>query len=594
MNQQVNGDEMIGYIWTRESDRFDKEVYSLKSQIEACRAAAEADGVKVEREFRVQFSGRDLHAIPELSELRELVKRAPAEPKRVYCYSQDRLVRGEEAFDIFYLLVEFRRANTEVRFVKNPVDVRSIAGQITTLIAGHEASGEIEKIRDRTMRGKLQRAREGKLPNYGPQKFGYTRNRETGKAEINEREWQILQRIKQLCFVERLSAHEVAKRFNREGAPTPMSLKFGRKTRWWASTITKLLQDVAYTGLGYAQRYRSAKYNSHNNRQRPREEWIEIPGAYPPLFTSEEFELMQQIIKENLGDHQRNEARPYLLRGLVACGLCGRRLYPRWSKSGYKPKSGAAPSVHHYYVCVYGREQGLHETYNRVSVDALEAWIWESFSAWLLDCEEIEGQLLRFRLDGSAVRLQRDRDEAEADFKAKERQQKNLAGQLRDAAPAVARLLHAEIERIEAERESILKRIAELDQRIASAREVSRAAETTTFRSALRQSLESAGFEEKRLALEAFGAVVSINGKDWRLELSAWTESEAGERPAPSLNDAPGRVVTINYRRLEDLPGQQQTAWRQLAERWAALAGQSVQPSIQPQIRYSSAGATAG
>lgn len=57
---------MIGYIWARESNQDDVEVYSLKSQFDACREAAATDGVPVtaEREFRAQFSGRDFDANP--------------------------------------------------------------------------------------------------------------------------------------------------------------------------------------------------------------------------------------------------------------------------------------------------------------------------------------------------------------------------------------------------------------------------------------------------------------------------------------------------------------------------------------------------
>jgi len=36
---------MIGYIWTRESNIYDEEKYSIKSQIDVCREAARADGV---------------------------------------------------------------------------------------------------------------------------------------------------------------------------------------------------------------------------------------------------------------------------------------------------------------------------------------------------------------------------------------------------------------------------------------------------------------------------------------------------------------------------------------------------------------------
>src|SRR5262245_32077345 len=88
------GVEHIGIIFARESNRYDKTVYSLTSQVEACLERARAEGVVVEERhvFREQFSGRDLHKMPKLGEMRRLLESTPGR-KRVYCYAQDRLFR---------------------------------------------------------------------------------------------------------------------------------------------------------------------------------------------------------------------------------------------------------------------------------------------------------------------------------------------------------------------------------------------------------------------------------------------------------------------------------------------------------------------
>ena len=172
--------------FARESNIWDKNEYSLDVQTEANQANARRDGLTIAHSFREKYSGVDLWAMPELTRLRSLLQATPGR-KVVYVYAQDRLVRGEEGEDIFWLLVEFRRYQTEVRFHLNPVDLTSIAGKIQVLITGNEASNAIQKIIDRTWtRGRLKRMREGKIPNSGPEKYGYRRNRDTGKAEITE------------------------------------------------------------------------------------------------------------------------------------------------------------------------------------------------------------------------------------------------------------------------------------------------------------------------------------------------------------------------------------------------------------------------
>jgi DNA invertase Pin-like site-specific DNA recombinase len=164
-----------------------------------------------------------------MNQLRSMLERNRHEKQIVYCYTQDRLIRGVDvaeggAIDIFYLIVEFRRFNAEVKFIRNPVDTKTLFGQVMLLFGGHKSSTEIDDIRDRTMRGKIRRIKEGKLPNYGIEKFGYKRNKEIGKAEINPEEWAILQRIKRLYLDERYGAGEIAELFNAEGVPTPMKL----------------------------------------------------------------------------------------------------------------------------------------------------------------------------------------------------------------------------------------------------------------------------------------------------------------------------------------------------------------------------------
>jgi DNA invertase Pin-like site-specific DNA recombinase len=518
---------MIGYIWARESNQDDEEIYSIKSQLDACREAAERDGVPVtpDREFSVQFSGRDFDAIPEMRRLRSALERNSHERQVVYCYAQDRLIRGVDAaeggaIDIFYLIVEFRRFNAEVKFIRNPVDTRSLFGQVMLLFGGHKSSTEIDDIRDRTMRGKIRRMKEGKIPNYGLEKFGYRRVKETGKAEVHPEEWAVLHRIKRLYFEERRSASEVAELFDREGVPTPMKSKRGQNSRWRASTITRMLRDEAYKGLGVALRYKSKGYNTRNVVIRPREEWIEIPDVYPPLFTPEEWDRLQALIDSNIntGGRRRDGKTPGALRGLVVCEMCGRKLYPKWTSW---MRVGGSEMRYLYYCCDVGaRKDGGHPGYhNRVRLDALDGWAWEQFAAWLRG-ESFADDLRHFQQDGLANRLKAEADEAAREIVAKERQITNLLGQTREASPAVAKHLHAEIERVESERAAIIKRKREIEKHLAD--EASRdnlISELLEIRDEIVSDLDSHDEQGRREILQIFYVKVFVGGKGrekWR------------------------------------------------------------------------------
>jgi len=96
---------VIGISFVRESNQHDKNEYTLDAQEEANAANAARDGVTLRYSFRERFSGVNLWEMPRLNELRAVLQSQPGR-KVVYVYAQDRLVRGEQAEDVFWLLVE--------------------------------------------------------------------------------------------------------------------------------------------------------------------------------------------------------------------------------------------------------------------------------------------------------------------------------------------------------------------------------------------------------------------------------------------------------------------------------------------------------
>ena len=66
----------------------------------------------------------------------------------------------------------------------------------------------------------------------------------------------------------------------------------------------------------------------------PREEWI-LVAEIPPLVSQEQFDRVQARLASNRRFAQRNnKAHPYLLRGLVSCGLCGLACLARTASQG--------------------------------------------------------------------------------------------------------------------------------------------------------------------------------------------------------------------------------------------------------------------
>lgn len=490
---------MIGYIWTRESNVYDEEKYSIKSQLEACREAAEKDGVIIppEREYEVQFSGRDLRAIPELRQLRDLLERNKAERQTIYCYSQDRLIRGEEAEDIFYLLVEFRHFNAAVKFIKNPLDLTTIAGKIMALVAGHEAAGEIHKIKDRTMRGKIQRVKEGKLWGLGRDKFGYRKDREAGIAEIDEEEANTIRRIfREVCEGKGLMT--IAKELNRDGVPTSFAAKGERKSQWHPATVRVLLRDPAYKGEVWAYRYGGEAYRMPD-------------GLFPPIIDSLTWSRVQERLDTNRGEKLRNSKRPALLRGLIFCGLCESRMYPAKQHGLY------------YYRCASDflkrHESNSHSCASRsVRADWIESEVWKKIVRLASHPNEMIEMLELDQAVGAVDQLTERVAGLRRRIEEKEVEQERLARRLRKAEGRVASLIESEIRQLETERAGLLAEAGVIEKELSEHRSFHVNAEQV-YETCHKLAVEIADeitFERKRKFLEELRMVVISNGRVWQ------------------------------------------------------------------------------
>ena len=143
------------------------------------------------------------------------------------------------------------------------------------------------------------------------------------------------------CVEEQLSSYAIHKRLTLQGVPTRKHNRRG----WVQSTVIEILRDSVYkgdgvynrTGPGDSQRpymQRGWKDQRPGNRrtrvQRPQEEWI--PVRVPVLMDPETWELAQVQLQRNRQRARRNNTQhAYLLRSLLVCGRCGRRLVGTWN-----------------------------------------------------------------------------------------------------------------------------------------------------------------------------------------------------------------------------------------------------------------------
>jgi site-specific DNA recombinase len=132
--------------------------YSLAQQIEALRAYAAREGYEVLEEVRdAGQSGASLER-PSMDRVRDLV----AAGSISVMLAQDRDSFAREPAYLFYLREEFAQHNTSLRALNDRGD-DSPEGELTTGILDQIARYERLAIAERSRRGKLRKAREGKI-----------------------------------------------------------------------------------------------------------------------------------------------------------------------------------------------------------------------------------------------------------------------------------------------------------------------------------------------------------------------------------------------------------------------------------------------
>jgi site-specific DNA recombinase len=210
--------------------------YSLAQQIEALRAYAAREGYEVLEE--VQDPGQSGASLerPGMDRVRDLV--AAGGVSAVLAQDRDRFAR-EPAYH-YLLRREFEEHGTKIRALNDRGD-DSPEGELTDGILDQLAKYERAKIAERSRRGKLRKAREGKVM-AGPRvKYGFKLNAARDGLVVDEEKMRNVRRIFRMVGSEGYSLNAVYKAFERERIPTP-----GGGKRWDRAFFRIAILDDVY------------------------------------------------------------------------------------------------------------------------------------------------------------------------------------------------------------------------------------------------------------------------------------------------------------------------------------------------------------
>lgn len=323
------------------TDDQEAEGTSLHTQLEACAAYCHRKGYELAHSFSEAKSGLTLER-PKLNELRQLVRASDINVLVVYCL--DRLSRDPVHGVI--LTEELEKHGATLEAVTESVDSSDL-GKLINYVRGYAAKLEAEKIRERTGRGRVERARRGKLPSgAGSRLYGYTyapgKGAGQGVRYVNEQEAERVREMFRWLVEERLSSEAITKRLRGLSVPTPSG-----KGYWVSSTVKNILKNCAYcgrtfvfTGARVEPKFRltpNPKRAKTGLLRKPVEEWLEIPNCTPAIISEALFMAAQEQLAENRRLGTRNCKTQYLLHGHVYCQRCGRAF---WGSTGIKTRGG--------------------------------------------------------------------------------------------------------------------------------------------------------------------------------------------------------------------------------------------------------------
>jgi len=496
------------------TDNQEREGTSLQTQLENCLTYCQGKGYEAAYRFTEAYSGLSLER-PELDKLREMVRTETIDV--VVCYSLDRITRDPGHGVIITQELEKHRVTLEA--VTEDVD-NSELGKLISYIRGYASKLEAEKIRERSIRGKRARAREGRIPGgSGTTIYGYDYIRVSqengGRRVINENETKWVRDMYSWLANEGLSTNAIVYRLRAMNVPS----KTGKI--WNRRSVQAILINPAYTGKTYA--FTTVK--GRKQFTRPQSDWIEIEGVTPAIISQELFDAAQKQLQVNRTKTMPTTKHEYLLRGHLRCRQCG-RAYVGGITNGGLQNGKRYPQRGYRCMGKLRMYSPLERCHNKGwSANKLEGMVWAELEHYLSDRDLIISELEKQRQDANQLGVfESQLQHVERQLKAADREQRQLLQWALKGFPESQ--IEAENKRLNKARETLKAQKTELEAQLKASQDATiNVPQLESFIERMQDKLPNLDFEGKRLALDMLNITVYLDGQN--VEVTGTFEPEA-------------------------------------------------------------------
>ncbi|HEY8909709.1 MAG TPA: recombinase family protein [Desulfosporosinus sp.] len=373
-------------IYTRVSTDGQKDNTSIENQIEACTAKAQQLG----------FNQVDLHIYTDEGESGEYIDRPALNALRrdiehgiisqaVIFLRLDRM--GRSLSHQLTLADEFEKNKISLHFADGDYDRNTQEGKIFFAIFGVMSEIEKDKIRERTIVGRLRRAKEGFIMPMRCSPYGYSL--QDKKLFINDEEAKIVRNIYD-WYNGGETMRGIGKRLIEMGAEPRLS-------HWNASTIRNILSSETYIGTFKYNRRKHTRIPGKKTvggnpaifqTDRPESEHVLI--AVPPIIDEVTYYRAQAQKVNNTIFNKRKTKLDYLARGrYLRCSNCGRVL----QATSYTAKHKDGTELVGTYRCPNLNPRSYDTPKcqsSSIRSKFLDTYIWLDLTAALMDPDNVK------------------------------------------------------------------------------------------------------------------------------------------------------------------------------------------------------------
>ncbi len=425
---EVNGPKWaIPYIRVSTEEQA-KKGYSLADQTDRLRSWIDEEGYEVLEEVVDDGYSAASLVTPGIDRIRELV--AVYDGVTVLTVYRDRFSR--EPMYRGVLEKEFAERGARIRAMDDRGD-GSPEGELADAIIDQVAKYELAKTTERSKRGKIRKAREGKIVNSGTPNYGFRSDATGDYYEVDEAQMSVVRRIFRMVGLEGISTHTATIILQREGVRAPGGGKYWSKRlvkEWIQSDVYKphtreeienlesegLVKSEVVACLDPDKLYGIWWYNQRRTkteRIRPNGHEPSSSGRYPKRTKTSYRERSERVavpvpdsgIPCELVEAARATVSEYrssskvagrfweLSGALMRCARCGRAMeaVDRY----YRLKSGGKGLVC-YYRCREGnRRKDTCDNNKSIRSDWAHNAVWEFISGLLSEPERLQKGLER-------------------------------------------------------------------------------------------------------------------------------------------------------------------------------------------------------